>query len=258
MYATIISKILRCSSRICAQCEEKGACIAHADMVICKQRQQRKRCAKESEIMDFDVFDVFGFLKKLSEKEKQTILAHSVMRKMDKGQLMSGDNSRCTGIPFVLSGSMRLFRTSENGKDITIYKVEAGELCVLAAVCSFANLEYDFTAQAQEDSVLSVLSVKGFNWMLKNSPLFREFVFSSIADKLILALNAIEFLKFDSIESRLKRYLDMAADKNNVAKATHEAIAADIGSSREVVSRKLKELENQGYLTMQRGKIIIS
>ena len=216
-------------------------------------------CNKEkSEIMSNDFFDVFGLLKELNEKEKQTLRAHSAIRRMEKGQLMVGDNSRCAGIPFVMSGSIRLFRTSENGKDITIYKVDAGELCVLAAVCSFANLEYDFTAEAGEDSVLSVLSVEGFNHLLKESLKFREFVFSSIADKLIMALNAIEFLKFDSIESRLKRYLDTVADKENVALVTHEMVARDIGSSREVVSRKLKELEKQGYLTQQRGKIMIT
>ncbi|MBT3320076.1 MAG: Crp/Fnr family transcriptional regulator [Clostridia bacterium] len=208
--------------------------------------------------MGYDIFDVFGFLSELDGADKQTLKEHSVIKKMSKGQLMLGDNSRCAGIPFVLSGSIRLFRTSEGGKDITIYKVEAGELCVLAAVCSFANLEYDFTAEASEDSVLSVLSVESFNHLIKQSLVFREFVFSSIADKLIMALNAIEFLNFDSIESRLKNYLGTAADEKNVVAATHEAIAKDIGSSREVVSRKLKELENQGVLELQRGKIKIN
>ena len=205
--------------------------------------------------MSYNIFETFGFLNMLGADEKQMLSSHSVIKKLDKGQLMLGDNNRCPGIPFVMEGSIRLFRTSESGKDITIYKVEAGELCVLAAVCSFANLEYDFTAEALENSVLSVLSVESFNHLLRDNLVFREFVFSSIADKLILALNAIEFLKFSSIESRLKGYLDLVANDNMVVTATHESVAKDIGSSREVVSRKLKELENQGYLSLQRGKI---
>lgn len=205
--------------------------------------------------MNYDIFETFGFLSKLEEDEKQALMSHSVIKRLEKGQLMLGDNNRCAGIPFVMEGSIRLFRTSESGKDITIYKVEAGELCVLAAVCSFANLEYDFTAEALEDSVLSVLSVESFNHLLRDNLVFREFVFSSIADKLILALNAIEFLKFSSIENRLKSYLDLMVDENMAVAATHESVAKDIGSSREVVSRKLKELERQGYLTLQRGKI---
>lgn len=205
--------------------------------------------------MDNNIFDVFGFLNKLDEGDKQTLRDHSVIKKLSKGQLMLGDNNRCAGIPFVLSGSIRLFRTSEGGKDVTVYKVEAGELCVLAAVCSFANLDYEFTAEASEESIISVLSVESFNHLIKQSALFREFVFSSIADKLIMALNAIEFLKFDSIESRLKNFLDISADELGTVSATHEAIAKDIGSSREVVSRKLKEMEKSGVVKLMRGKI---
>jgi CRP/FNR family transcriptional regulator len=229
-------------------------------MVSYRQRllETTKENAKTERIMSIDIFDVFGFLNELNDADKRTLRAHSVIKKLDEGQLMVGDNSRCAGIPFVLKGSIRLFRTSESGKDITIYKVEAGELCVLAAVCSFANLEYDFTAEARTDSELSVLSVEGFNHLLKESLVFREFVFSSIADKLIMALNAIEFLNFASIENRLKGYLNTVADAQRIVSATHETIAKDIGSSREVVSRKLKELESQNYLSLQRGKIKLS
>lgn len=201
---------------------------------------------------------LFAFFNNLSEKNQQMLTINSINRKMDKGQLMVGDNSRCGGIPFVLDGSIRLFRTSENGKDLTLYKVTVGEMCVLAAVCSFANIEYDFTAEALEDSVISVLSVESFNYLLINSVPFREFVFSSVADKLITALNAIELLSFSSIETRLKSYLNMVVDHDMVVLITHENVAKDIGSSREVVSRKLKELEKKGYLSLQRGKIKIN
>lgn len=208
--------------------------------------------------MNNEFSDLFDFYDKLSEKDKRILMEHSINRKLHTGQLMIGDNSRCAGIPFVLSGRIRLFRTSENGKDMTIYKVSAGELCVLAAVCSFAHLEYDFTAEAVEESIISVMSIESFNSMLNSSDVFRKFVFSSLADKLIVALNAIELLNFTSIESRLKSYISMQADENFQIINTHENIAKEIGSSREVVSRKLKELEHQGYIYMQRGKITIN
>ena len=63
--------------------------------------------------MSYNIFDTFGFLSKLGEDEKQMLKSHSVIRKMDKGQLMLGDNNRCAGIPFAMEGSIRLFRTSE-------------------------------------------------------------------------------------------------------------------------------------------------
>ena len=205
--------------------------------------------------MELDILEIFPFLLDLTKSEYDTFMSHCINKKLQKGQMMIGDNDRCGGIPFVLNGSMRLFRTSENGKDITLYKVNPGELCVLAAVCSFANLKYDFTAESLEDSILTIMSVEGFNYMLSKSKVFSQYIFASIADKLIVALNAIELLNFSSIEDRIKSYLTMHADDEKAIVITHENIAKDIGSSREVVSRKLKELENDGYLNLKRGKI---
>ena len=205
--------------------------------------------------MDQDILDIFPFLNDLTMSEYNTFTSHCINKKLEKGQLLVGDNDRCGGIPFVLSGCVRLFRTSENGKDLTLYKVNSGELCVLAAVCSYANLKYDFTAEALEDSILTIVSVEGFNHMLSISKVFSQYVFSSIADKLIVALNAIELLNFSSIEDRIKGYLGIQADEEGIIAHTHENIARDIGSSREVVSRKLKELEKDGYLTLKRGKV---
>lgn len=207
--------------------------------------------------MKFSVLETFANLNEMSEEDKKLLLLHSVVKKLDKGQLMVGDYTRCGGIPFVLNGSIRLFRISETGKDLTLYKVNTGEICVLAAICAYANLEYDFTAEALEDSELSVLSAESFNHLVQKSSVFREFVFSALADKLIMALNTIEFLKFPSIEDKIKNYLKRGADADMIIKTTHETIAKDIGSSREVVSRKLKELEESGYLILKRGKIKI-
>ena len=205
--------------------------------------------------MSYDIFKIFAALDQLDPKDKEFFKAHSVIRHLDKGQLMVGDYKRCSGIPFVLGGSIRLFRTSETGKDLTLYKIRAGEICVLAAVCAYANLEYDFTAEALEESDLCVLSTEAFNHLAQSSPIFREFVFSNLADKLIMALNTIEFLQFPSIEDKIKNYLERSAGQDLVIRTTHETIAKDIGSSREVVSRKLKELESQGHLIIKRGKI---
>ena len=208
--------------------------------------------------MDYEILDAFPFLNDLVKSEYDFFNSHCINRKLMKGQMMVGDNNRCGGIPFVLDGSMRLFRTSENGKDMTLYKINKGELCVLAAVCSFANLKYDFTAEALEDSILTIMSVEGFKHMLNNSKVFSQYIFSEIADKLIVSLNTIELLNFSSIEDRITGYLHMHANDKGIIVNTHENIAKDIGSSREVVSRKLKELENEGYLSLKRGRIILS
>ncbi len=200
-------------------------------------------------------FKKFPFYGSITQKDMDKLRTYSVERKMDKGQFMMGDSGRCNGIPLILSGTMRLFRMAENGREINVYNVNAGELCVLAAVCALAEFEYDFSAQAQTDCVLAVIPPEAFRQLMSESEVFKNYVFTALSDKLVAALRAIEMLNFSSIEDRLSDYLYYHADKDNMINATHEMIARDIGSSREVVSRQLKKFENQGLLKLKRGQI---
>ena len=200
-------------------------------------------------------FKIFPFYNQISAQDMDKLRNYSVERKMEKGQFMMGDSGRCNGIPLILSGTMRLFRMAENGREINVYNVNAGELCVLAAVCALAEFEYDFSAQAQTDCILAVIPPEGFRHLMSESEVFKNYVFTALSDKLVAALRAIEMLNFSSIEDRLSDYLYYHADKDNVINATHEMIARDIGSSREVVSRQLKKFEHQGLLKLKRGRI---
>jgi len=192
------------------------------------------------------------------KKEEMELLRGSVgIRKLGKGELMMGDSGRCNGVPLILSGSLRLFRVAENGREINVYNVYSGELCVLAAVCILADSEYEFSVQAQTDCIMAVIPPKTFKQLMTVSEAFKSYVFGAMAEKLITSLRAIEMLNFSSIEDRLKDYLYYHADDKNEIHATHEMIARDIGSSREVISRQLKKLENQGLLEIKRGKVLL-
>ena len=70
---------------------------------------------------------------------------------------MTGDNNRCNGVPMVMKGQLRLFRISDKGREITLYRINEGEMCILAAVCAMGNVEYDFLIEAESDSVLRIL-----------------------------------------------------------------------------------------------------
>ena len=197
----------------------------------------------------------FPFYDKIDEQSLEKLVNYSVERKLPKGQLMMGDNGRCNGVPLILSGTMRLFRVAENGREINVYNVHEGELCVLAAICTLADFEYDYSTQAKEDCDLAVLPPETFRQLMNDSEVFKNYIFTAMADKLVASMRAIEMLNFSSIEDRLSDYLYYNADENNMVNATHEMMARDIGSSREVVSRQLKKFENQGLLEIKRGKV---
>jgi len=199
----------------------------------------------------------FPFYNDIEPEALDKLCSLASPRKLEKGQLMMGDSGRCNGVPLILSGEMRLYRIAENGREMNVYNVYEGELCVLAAVCTLADFEYEFSAQAKTDCIMAVLPPETFRQMMSISEAFKSYIFTSLADKLVLSLRAIEMLNFSSIEDRLSDYLYYNADNDNVINSTHEMIARDIGSSREVVSRQLKKFENQGLLTIKRGKVIL-
>lgn len=206
-------------------------------------------------MIDKERFKAFPFYKDISSSELDKIRTNAVERKMEKGQFLMGDSGRCNGIPLILSGEMRLFRMAENGREINVYDVNEGEICVLAAICALAEFEYDYSAQAKTDCIMAVLPPETFRQLMSESEVFKNYVFRALSGKLVSSLRAIEMLNFSSIEDRLSDYLYYNADKNNAITATHEMIARDIGSSREVVSRQLKKFEKQGLLTIKRGRI---
>jgi len=200
-------------------------------------------------------FKPFPFYKKILPEQLEKLRTHVVERELEKGQFIMGDSGRCNGIPLILSGTMRLFKMAENGREINVYDVNEGEICVLAAVCALAEFDYDYSAQAKTNCVMAILPPETFRQLMNESEAFKNFVFRTLSDKLVSALRAIEMLNFSSIEDRLSDYLYYHADKENVVMATHEMIARDIGSSREVVSRQLKKFENQGLLKLKRGRV---
>lgn len=200
----------------------------------------------------------FDFFKDMKPDDLDLLSSSMSIRKLEKGQLMMGDSGRCNGVPLILGGSLRLFRVAENGREINVYNVYSGELCVLAAVCILADFDYEFSAQAHEDCTLAVLPPKIFKQLMTVSEVFKSYVFSAMAEKLITSLRAIEVLNFSSIDDRLKDYLYYNANDKNEIIGTHGMIARDIGSSREVISRHLKKLENEGLLNIKRGKVILN
>jgi CRP/FNR family transcriptional regulator len=174
-----------------------------------------------------------------------------------KGSLLIGNESQCEGIPIVINGSMRLFRVSESGREMTIHRIAEGELCVLAALCAMGGLTYDYSIEAEVDSELAVIPPDVFIDLIDRSHAFKTYVFQTLAEKLVTALNTLESINFTSIASRLETYLETNADKNGTIKTTHEKIAIELGSTREVISRQLAKMAADGLIELFRGKIKI-
>jgi CRP/FNR family transcriptional regulator len=202
-------------------------------------------------------FGKFPFYAAMTEADKALLRGKTMPREIGKGQIMTGDNHRCTGIPLVMKGRLRLFRISERGREMTLYRIAEGEMCILAAVCALGDTEYDFTIEAEKDSSLAIMPPDIFKELLYRSDAFRTYVFNELASRLILSIDTIEMLIFMSIEERLGEYLQRSANAAGEVKITHEQLAVELGSSREVITRQLQKMAEKGLLTLKRGKIVL-
>lgn len=208
--------------------------------------------------MERTAFHIFPFYPQMNEADQKLLRSSVLIKELKSGQIMSGDHTRCTGIPMILRGRVRLFRLSEKGREMTIYRVRTGEMCLFVGMCAMGNLEYDFTVEAEKDCVLATLPPEAFSELLYRSAPFSSFVFAAFAQKLVLSIKTIEMLIFNSIEERIMAYLQRHANASGEVKVTHEQMAVELGSSREVISRELRKMSEKALVNLKRGRVIVN
>jgi len=159
----------------------------------------------------------------------------------------------CEGYPIVVSGRIRVQKTGANGREIALYRVGPGETCVITTSCLMRDAAYDAEAVAETEVTAKVLPKAVFRELLATSESFREFVFRSFSTRISHLLARIEEVAFERIDRRLaQRLLDAAAEDGAVAQ-THRELAVELGTAREVVSRRLKDFERSGLIELHRG-----
>ncbi|HHI77347.1 MAG TPA: Crp/Fnr family transcriptional regulator [Gammaproteobacteria bacterium] len=163
----------------------------------------------------------------------------------------------CSHLALVLEGRARVYELAESGREITLYRVEAGECCILTASCIMGGERFPAFARCEQDLeavLIPAAQVEGF--MLRHAA-WRRFVWRLLASRLAGVLLLLEEVTFRRLDQRLMRYLlrHTREPGRRELHLTHQAIADDLGTSREVVSRVLKDLEQRGLLRLARGRI---
>jgi CRP/FNR family transcriptional regulator len=199
--------------------------------------------------------EVYSFTKYMDKEDLDYLLSTIRYRTAESGTIITGEGGRCTGIPFVLDGVLRFFKVSEAGREMTLHRVLPGEPCIMAAICVLGSLKYDFSVEIQKKSKLAIVSPETFKTLMDRSEAFKTFIFQVLANKLVSSIDTIEMVNFISIEQRILSYLQQNVDEKRVLKTTHENIAIELGSTREVISRNLGKLQKRGVVELKRGHI---
>ncbi len=186
----------------------------------------------------------------------QELLSASGTQTIPSGARIYAEGDSCAAIAFVLSGEIRVYKIGETGREITLYEIGRGETCILNASCILAHTSYPANAVAVTDvDVLLVPSVV-FHRLVTESEAMREFVFTLLSRRLSLVMELVEEVAFGRMDERLVDYL-IEKSENNVLETTHQRIANDLGTSREVVSRLLKDFERKNKVRLSRNSITL-
>ena len=163
----------------------------------------------------------------------------------------------CCTYLLVLSGSIKVMTRAENGREIVLYRLGDGDSCVLTTSCLFGNARYPAEGISETDVTALAIPAARFNQAIQHSKPFREFVFNSFSSHLSSLISLVEEVTFGRLDIRLARHLLKSCDDNARLEITHQQLATELGSAREVISRLLKDLESRGWLKLHRGSLEI-
>ena len=200
----------------------------------------------------------FPFWNTIPESEKEYICAQSSAVTFPKGRTVH-DSTECSGVFLIRSGCLRVYILSEDGKDITLYRLHAGAMCMLSASCVLQSVTFDVFIDAEENSECCVISGPAFAAVAERNPAIKIFSLETAVSRFSDVMWVMQQILFMSMDKRLAIFLSDEAARlaSDTIELTHEQIAKYMGSAREVVSRMLKYFANEGIVEVSRGGVRI-
>lgn len=205
------------------------------------------------------IIETLNFFKDLNQEQQNLLLENISSFNYCKGDVILSPMYECIGVLMVKSGQLRVYIISEDGREITLYKLEAGDACVLSAACLLQSISFDVYIESVEDTEVYLLNISTFSRLIRENVLVENFSLKNVVSKFSDIMAGMEKIIFSSIESRLRDFLltELGSSSDGSIRFTHEEIASYIGSAREVVSRTLKSFANKGLIEQKRGQIKI-
>ncbi len=175
--------------------------------------------------------------------------------KLPAGERVFSQGQECNQYTVIAAGKVRVLTRSPDGRELVLYYISPGEVCVLTSACLLENTRYPAEAITETPVSAFIIPCQEFDRLVAESAQFRQFVFNSFSHRLADLMAQLEQVALNSIDDRLLHYLRKHRGSDNHVRTTHQEIANHIGSAREVVSRHLKALEKQQRVKLGRGSI---
>ena len=207
--------------------------------------------------MDFKSY--FPIWNKLSEEQQNRLLSTVMLKTIEKGTVVHNASMDCTSLFLVKSGQLRAYMLSDEGREITLYRLFDRDMCLFSASCLMRSIQFEITIEAEKDCELWVIPVRVYQIMMEESAPLANYTNEIMATRFTDVMWLIEQVMWKSLDKRVAAFLieEAAIEGSNLLKITHETIANHLGSHREVITRMLKYFQNEGMVTLSRGTVEI-
>lgn len=208
--------------------------------------------------MEFAEF--FPVMRKLETEQQRKIMKAVEKKTVKKGTVVYGENSECTGLLVVCTGMLRAYILSEEGREITLYRLFERDVCLFSAACMLSGIQFEITIEAEKDTELWIIPAKVWRQLMEESAVLANYTNELMADRFTNVMWLIEQIMWKSFDKRLAEFLleEVQVEGTKTLKLTHEVIGNHLGTAREVVTRMLRYFQEEGMVKLSRGTVEVT
>lgn len=206
-----------------------------------------------------DIANYFSIWNKLSLRQQEMIRSSLSFRTVEKGTILHNGSADCTGLFLIKSGQLRAYILSDEGREVTIYRLFDRDICLFSASCMMNSLQFEIIIEAEKDSEIWVIPVDIYKSVMEESAPVANFTNEIMASRFSEVMWLIEQIMWKSLDKRVAAFLldECIIEQSTVLKITHETIANHLGTHREVITRMLKYFQNESMVKLSRGTVEI-
>ena len=216
-------------------------------------------CGKK-EVFIMDVQDFFPVWAQLTPQQQKILTQSAIRRSIPKGTMLHSGSTECTGLLLVCSGQLRAFILSDEGREITLYRLFERDICLFSASCMLRSMQFEIMIAAEKDTELFIIPADVYQSVAQQSAPAANFTTEIMAGRFSEVMWLMEQIMWKSFDRRLARFLldESALEGTAVLHLTHKTIANHLGTAREVVTRMLRYFQSEGLVRLSRGAVELS
>ena len=210
--------------------------------------------------MSVEFGEYFPLWTALTVKHRKILKEAAVFTKVPEGTILHNGKADCIGVMLIFGGRLRAYIMSENGKEATLFRLLAHDMCVLSASCMFSSIQFEITIEAEKNTSFWLIPADVYRKIMQESAVLANYTNSIMASRFSDVMWLVEQMIFKSMDERLALFLLDESDLESTdnLQITHERIAHHLGSAREVISRLLQYFQNEGAVELKRGGIVLT